>query len=161
MNRMLSLVSLAVLALSTGCASSTVIRSTPPGAIVKNIRGEKLGKTPFSYSGGGIINSTETFTLEKEGYEATEVKIRRDQWNGWAIAGWAAPGALLTIAGAWPLGLGLLTGILWSADYPQLYDVDLEPAKVITPPLAAEESDELDAPVAPRARVHGRTVAGR
>jgi len=117
-------VSVSLSALATGCASSTVIRSTPSGAIVRDIRGQKVGKTPYSFTGTGTINSMETFTLEKPGYEEATVTVKRDQVNGLAIAGWAA-GGLLT---SWTVvGLGLFAGILWSADYAPFYSVELDP----------------------------------
>jgi PEGA domain-containing protein len=112
-------------ALVSSCASTTVIRSNPSGAIVRDIRGQKVGKTPYTYTGTGTINSQETFSLEKPGYEDATVIVKRDQVNGLAVAGWAA-GGLLT---SWTIvGLGLFAGILWSADYAPAYNVELEPA---------------------------------
>lgn len=139
-------------ALVTGCASTTVIRSSPSGATVRDIRGQKVGKTPFTYSGTGTINSSETFTLEKPGYEETAVTVKRDQVNGLAIAGWTA-GALLT---SWTVfGLGLAAGILWSADYAPVYSVDLDPL----PPPAQPEPLPPAVPavtVTPPASTHAR-----
>jgi hypothetical protein len=134
----LAVISAVLCALATGCASTTVIRSSPSGATVRDIHGQKVGKTPYTYSGTGTINSSETFTIEKPGYEDTTVTVKRDQVNGLAIAGWSA-GALLT---SWSIiGLGLAAGILWSADYPPVYNVDLDP-------LPATEQPE---PVPPQA----------
>ncbi len=179
MNRMLSLVSLAVLALSTGCASTTMIRSTPSGATIRNMRGEEIGKTPFNYSGNGIIFSSETFTVEKKGYEKAEVKISRDQVNFLVAGGWGVPAVLIMANGGWA-GIPLLAGLLWSADYQKNYDVQLKRAsKEITPPLKADDaegddgdtapqapasttdSDEDDAPVAPQHHAHARAVSIR
>jgi len=124
-------VSVSLFALATGCASSTVIRSTPSGAVVRDVRGQKVGKTPYSFTGTGTINSMESFTLEKPGYEEATVIVKRDQVNGLAIAGWAA-GGLLT---SWTVvGLGLFAGILWSADYAPSYSVELDP--VLAPAAA-------------------------
>lgn len=118
------LVFVAVLALSSGCASSTVIRSHPSGAIVRNVRGEKVGKTPYSHSGSGIINSTDTFTVEKPGYEETSVTVRRDQVNGLMMAGLGIGGLVF-----FPLGLATWPGMLWAADYPATYEVELNPVR--------------------------------
>src|SRR5687767_12223236 len=127
----LAVVSLVLCALATGCASTTVIRSSPSGATVRDMRGQRVGKTPFTYSGTGTINSSETFILEKPGFEETAVTVKRDQVNGLAIAGWTA-GALLT---SWTfVGLGLAAGILWSADYPPVYSVDLDPVSAAMQP---------------------------
>ncbi len=123
-----------LVALNTGCASTTVIRSNPSGAIVRNIRGEKIGKTPYTFSGGGMINSSERFTLEKPGYEPTDVTIRRDQVNGWAMAGWIGAGATLTLFSGNLLPLGLLVPAIWAADFAPTYEVDLDPV-----PQPAEE----------------------
>lgn len=133
-------------ALASSCASSTIIRSTPSGATVRDIRGQKVGKTPYTFTGTGTINSMETFTLEKPGYEDATVIVRRDQVNGLAIAGWAA-GGLLT---SWTLlGLGLFAGILWSADYAPAYNIDLEPVSAGAPPSPSAFSPQ--SPLAPAA----------
>ena len=130
----LAVVSAVVCALATGCASSTVIRSTPSGATVRDIRGQKVGKTPYSYTGTGTINSMETFTLEKSGYEETTVIVKRDQVNGLAIAGWAA-GGLLT---SWTVvGLGLFRGHpVGPRTTPPAYNVELDPVAAPVPPPA-------------------------
>ncbi len=113
--------------LNTGCASTTVIRSNPSGAIVRNIRGEKVGKTPYTFSGGGMINSSERFTLEKPGFEATDVTIRRDQVNGWAMGGWIGGGVLLAGLSVNLFPLALAIPALWAADFAPTYEIDLEP----------------------------------
>lgn len=131
-----------LVALNTGCASTTVIRSNPSGAIVRNIRGEKVGKTPYAFSGGGMINSTEQFTLEKPGYEPSNVTIRRDQVNGWAMAGWIGAGATLTVMWWNIIPLGLAVPALWAADFAPSYEVDLDPV----PQPAADPQAVTDEP---------------
>jgi len=144
MNRTALAVSAVVLLfVSTGCSSTTMIRSRPSGATVRNVRGEKLCKTPCNFSGGGMINSTEMLTLEKEGFEEDTLMVRKDHINGLAIAGLVA-GALAT---SWTLvGLGLLVPIPWMADFAPAYNVELEPIPMVAPaapPGVAPEAEDL------------------
>lgn len=126
-------------ALSTGCASTTVIRSHPSGAIVRNARGEKVGKTPYSFSGSGIINSQDTFTLEKPGYEETAVTVRKDQVNGIMMAGLGVTGLIFL-----PLAVVAWPSMLWAADYRPIYEVDLTalPEEELDEDAEALERDE-------------------
>ncbi len=147
-----SLVSL--LSVSTGCSSTTMIRSRPSGATVRNVRGEKVCKTPCDFSGGGVIGSSEVLLLEKEGFVEDTLTIRKDHVNGLAIAGWVA-GAAVTW---WTVvGLGLLVPIAWMADYAPAYNVELEPVAPVAPPVVAPVSVEVQ-PVEP---APVRTVAQR
>jgi hypothetical protein len=65
-------------ALSTGCASTTIIRSDPPGATLY-VDGSKVGKTPYTYSDTKTISSTTRLRLKKEGYEEFETLMTRNE----------------------------------------------------------------------------------
>ena len=120
-------------ALTTGCASTTVIRSEPLGATIKSRSGEVLGKTPYEHSDSAMLNHTESFVLEKEGYEPGYVTIKRDQWNGARTAGSIVGGLLL---------FPLFGGLLWATDYKPAYHVQLEETPA---------EDEVEEPASPRA----------
>lgn len=115
MNRIAPLI--VVFALVTGCASTTVIRSEPSGAAVKDRHGRVVGKTPYVYSDTEMVNHTERFTVEMPGYERQEVVARRDRANVGNIIAFGVPGIII-----WPL----LPGLLWSWEYEDQYSVQLE-----------------------------------
>jgi hypothetical protein len=120
MRRLVSVLLLVVL--STGCASTAVIRSDPSGATVRSRSGEVLGKTPYEHSDSAMVNHTESFVVEMEGYQPEYVTIRRDQWNGVRTAGGVIGGLLL---------FPVFATLLWAADYKEAYNVELseEPAQ--------------------------------
>ena len=67
---------LAVLILS-GCASSTVIKTIPDGAMVK--QGDQLvGITPYDLWDRSLSFSTTTYTLQMDGYKDREITITKD-----------------------------------------------------------------------------------
>jgi hypothetical protein len=120
------------LSIFTGCASSTVIRSSPSGAKVLDRYGQVVGKTPYVYEDAAIVNNTEWFTLEMAGYEEADVAIRRNRANAGRIVGFGLGGIF-----AFPVWAGLL----WSSDYAPEYHVELEaledyeaPAPVVIEP---------------------------
>lgn len=110
---------LLLVVVTTGCTSSTVIRSSPLGATVRSRYGEVLGKTPYEHSDSAINGHTETFTLEKDGYEPETVTIKRDQWNGLRTAGGIVGGFFVPLV--W-------VSLLWATDYKDGYAVDLQAA---------------------------------
>lgn len=60
-----------------GCASTTVIRTIPNGAKVKE--GDELkGITPYEYWDRAISGVTTTFTLQKEGYKDKTITIKKN-----------------------------------------------------------------------------------
>lgn len=63
-----AVVLLAATLLFAGCASSTMINSTPSGAKVV-INGEAVGVTPYLYTDTKIVGSLVTLDLTLEGYE--------------------------------------------------------------------------------------------
>ena len=94
-----------------GCASTTVIRSRPEGAIayLDNIR---LGPTPQKYSDTAILGTTKQLRLEKEGFMPLNTVIRKDQFAIGPCIG----------------GLFVLVPFLWVEGYPDAYEFTLEPA---------------------------------
>jgi hypothetical protein len=126
---------LLLLLVSTGCASTTMIRTEPLGATVKSRSGEVLGKTPYEHSDSAMINHAESFVLEKEGYEPGYVTIKRDQWNGLRTAGSIIGGLIL---------LPVFGGLLWATDYKPAYHVELKEKP------ARDEAEESPTPRAAR-----------
>jgi hypothetical protein len=117
MLRMMSALLLVVI--TTGCASTTVIRSDPSGATVRSRSGELLGKTPYEHSDSATVNHTESFVLELEGYEPEYVTIKRDQWNGVRTAGGVIGGLFV---------FPVFATLLWATDYKEAYSVELREA---------------------------------
>ena len=103
-----------ILAISvTGCASTTVINSTPNGAQVY-LNGEKTGTTPYAYTDKKIVGSTNTVLLKKEGYQDFLSSFSRDDnVNVGALIG----------------GLFLFVPFLWVMNYKPTYSYELEPQK--------------------------------
>jgi hypothetical protein len=117
--------------LSTGCASTTVIRSDPSGATVRSRSGEVLGKTPYEHSDSAMVNHTESFVIDLEGHEPEYVTIKRDQWNGLRTAGGVIGGLLV---------FPVFATLLWATDYKEAYHVELREAP-------EEQQDEALQPV--------------
>ncbi len=66
------------LVLASGCASSTLIRSEPPGAKVY-LNGELAGRTPLVMSDTKIVGSTTHVRLVVDGYEPFDATIQRNE----------------------------------------------------------------------------------
>ena len=49
-----------------GCASSTLIKSNPPGAKLY-LEGQLTGETPYTYADRAAAGTVRTVTLKKEG----------------------------------------------------------------------------------------------
>ncbi len=82
-----SIAVIAVVIFLSGCASSTLIQSDPPGAKVY-INGQSVGKTPYLYTDTKVVGSTTNIDLVKEGYQPLYASISRDeQVNVGAIIG--------------------------------------------------------------------------
>lgn len=114
MRRLMSALLLVVV--STGCASTAVIRSDPSGATVRSRSGELLGKTPYEHSDSAMVNHTESFVVEMEGFKPEYVTIKRDQWSGVRTAGGVIGGLLF---------FPVFATLLWAADYKEAYNVEL------------------------------------
>ncbi|MET0405957.1 MAG: PEGA domain-containing protein [Cystobacter sp.] len=88
------------LVLGAGCASTTIIRSTPQGANVY-IDGSKVGKTPYTYSDTKIVGSSTRVRLALEGFEDFETVISRSEEFQ---VGPCIGGAFLLVPWLWIMG---------------------------------------------------------
>jgi hypothetical protein len=102
----------------TGCASTTVIRSSPSGATVY-VENERVGVTPCEYSDRRSSFSRVKVRLEKEGYEPLTTLMHRT--------------GSLNIAALW--FAALIFPLFWMSGYPEQHHYVLQPAK---------DSDALD-----------------
>lgn len=92
-----------------GCASKTLIKSQPEGAVVyvDNVR---KGITPFTYSDTALAGSTVYLKLKKEGYKDFETLMRKNKFKIVPCIG----GAIFLFPYIWLLG------------YPDEYEFELE-----------------------------------
>ena len=67
-----------------GCASSTLIKSDPPGAKLY-LNGQDLGETPYTYSDTAAAGTIRTVILKKEGYKDFNGTIKREQLSVGAL----------------------------------------------------------------------------
>jgi hypothetical protein len=96
-----------------GCASTTTLHTKPEGAIVM-LNGAKVGETPYTLTDKDIVIGEKKLLVQKAGYKDATVTVKRDQWStGRIILGICACGVPL----------------LWAADYPADYTVELAPGK--------------------------------
>lgn len=121
MRALLAATVLAAAAVTSGCASTTIIRSRPEGAMVK-INGVAVGTTPYTLSDTATVLETKTIVLEKPGYRQQLLTVTRDRWDGGRIAIFVIAGLCL---------LAPLLGLLWAADYPPEYNVELQPGHAV------------------------------
>lgn len=97
--------------LFTGCVSSTLIQSYPPGAKVY-IDGEPVGVTPYWHSDSKITGSITNVDLVKDGYETLYCSISRtERVNVGAIVGGFF---------CWPV-------FLWTMEYNPAHNYELVP----------------------------------
>jgi len=95
-----------------GCASSTLIKSNPPGAKL-SLDGQVQGETPYTYSDQAIAGTMRTVTLKKEGYKDFSGTIKREKLSVGALIG----------------GIFLLVPLLWVLEYPPEYNFEMEKAQ--------------------------------
>lgn len=96
-----------------GCASTTIIRSEPSGADVY-IDGERVGKTPYTYSDTKTWGSSTGVRVELAGRAPQELTISRSELD----MGVFIPGLLCL----WPL-------LLWAGKYKPSYTAELQPRR--------------------------------
>lgn len=94
----------------SGCASSTLINTSPTGAKVY-IDGQLLGTSPVSHSDTAVSGSTKAVLLKKEGYKDKTILIRKEDVKIGPIIG----------------GLLVLFPFIWTLGYPDSYTFELEP----------------------------------
>lgn len=101
------------LAFTSGCVSTTLIKSAPPGAKVY-LDGEMVGRTPYTMSDTKIVGSTTHVRLELEGYEPYTASISRNEEF--------SPGACIG-------GVLVLFPFLWIMSYKPEHNYELSPAR--------------------------------
>lgn len=98
--------------LLSGCASTTIINSSPNGAKIY-IDGEPVGNTPYTYTDTKIVGSTTPVRLVMEGYEDYNTLLKRnEEANVGAIIG----------------GIFFLFPFLWTMDYKASHTYELIPS---------------------------------
>jgi len=132
---------LAASILFAGCASSTLIQSSPPGAKVY-IDGEPAGVTPCWYTDTKITGSITDVDLVKEGYEPFYTSFTRtEQVNVGAIIG----------------GFFFMVPFLWTMEYKPTHNYELVPLRqqpqqipeeVLTPSVTEPQLKQAEQPEA-------------
>jgi len=92
-----------------GCASTTLIKSNPPGAKLQ-IDGQSVGETPYFYTDKAAAGTVKTVTLKKEGYKDSNGFIRREELSVSALIG----------------GIFLIVPFVWILEYPSQYNFEME-----------------------------------
>ncbi|MEO9479117.1 MAG: PEGA domain-containing protein [Maribacter dokdonensis] len=105
--------SLALILLTTSCASSTMITTVPGNAKIY-INGEYVGQTPYKHKDSKIVGSSNTIRVEKEGYETYNDTFSKDEK--------VAVGPLIG-------GIFLLVPFLWIMKYEKGRIYDLRPVE--------------------------------
>jgi len=92
-----------------GCASTTLIKSNPPGAKLQ-VDGQSVGETPYFYTDKAAAGTVKTVTLKKEGYKDSNSLIRREKLSVPALIG----------------GIFLIVPFVWILEYPSQYNFEME-----------------------------------
>jgi len=88
------------LVLASGCVSSTLLNTVPPGARVY-VDGALVGQTPYMMSDTKIVGSVTHVRFHLEGYEPLDVAITRsEQFDVGACIG----GVLVLVPFIWIMG---------------------------------------------------------
>jgi hypothetical protein len=96
-----------------GCASTTLIKSNPPGAKLQ-VDGQVVGETPQFYTDKAVAGTVRTVTLKKEGYKDFDGSIRREELSVPALIG----------------GIFLIVPFIWILEYPPHYVFEMEKHQV-------------------------------
>lgn len=92
-----------------GCASTTLIKSDPPGAKLQ-VDGQVVGETPYFYTDKAAAGTVKTVTLKKEDYKDLNGLIRREKLSVPALIG----------------GIFLVVPFVWILEYPSQYSFEME-----------------------------------
>ena len=92
-----------------GCASTTLLKSNPPGAKLQ-VDGQVVGETPQFYTDKAVAGTSKTVTLKKEGYKDFDGYIKRDKFSVPNLIG----------------GIFLLVPFIWILEYPSQYTFNME-----------------------------------
>ena len=116
-----------------GCASSTLIKSNPPGAKLY-LEGQLKGETPYTYADRAAAGTMRTVTLKKEGYKDFTGHIKREQLSVGALIG----------------GLIFLIPLIWILEYPPEYTFEMVLTDLPTKPqVAPPEKPTTSTPLTP------------
>lgn len=96
----------------TGCASTTVLQTTPPGATV-SVNGFVVGRTPYALTDTKIVGSATPLRFEAPGYAPLDVMLFRNEEVD-----------VLPLIG----GIFLLVPFLWVMKYQANHNYQLQPA---------------------------------
>ncbi len=103
---------------ASGCASTTLIKSHPPGAKVY-LDGEPVGTTPFAMTDQKIVGSATRVKLVLDGHEPYEAIVQRnEQFDVGACVG----------------GVLVLFPFLWIMGYKPEHNYELTPARMTAAP---------------------------
>lgn len=97
------------LLLLCGCASTTLLKSNPPGAKIQ-VDGQVMGETPQFYTDKAVAGTVKTVTLKKEGYKDLDSYIKREKFSVPNLIG----------------GIFLLIPFIWILEYPSQYNFKME-----------------------------------
>lgn len=117
----------------SGCSSSTLIQTTPPGAAVY-VDMQRVGTTPYTYTDTKIVGATTILTLKKDGYQDMNVTLTRNEK--------ADVGAIIG-------GVFLLVPFLWVCEYNPMHNYELTPANVGNSTQPADHNANFQVPVNP------------
>jgi hypothetical protein len=92
-----------------GCASTTLIKSNPPGAKLQ-VDGQVVGETPHFYTDKAAAGTVKTVTLKKQGYKDFNGYIEQEKLSVPALIG----------------GIFLLVPFVWILEYPSRYSFRME-----------------------------------
>lgn len=103
---------LIVVAFAAGCASTTVINTQPPGAMVI-MDGATWGQTPYAFTETVSVFTKHVVTLHRDGFQDLTAVIAADQWQTGKV--------VLSILCFWP-------GLFFSTEYAPAYNFTMMPA---------------------------------
>jgi hypothetical protein len=92
-----------------GCASTTYVKSNPPGARLQ-VDGQFLGETPKFYTDKAVAGTTRSVTLKKEGYKDFNGYLKREKLSIPILIG----------------GILLIVPLVWVLEYPSQYNFEME-----------------------------------
>lgn len=92
-----------------GCASTTLIKSNPPGAKL-SLDGKVVGETPHFYTDKAVAGTMKTVTLKKEGYKDFKGYIKREKLSIPILIG----------------GILLIVPLVWVLEYHTQYNFEME-----------------------------------
>ena len=112
----------AAIAVLSSCVTTTTIRSEPSGADVLE-GGQRLGRTPYSYSSQQYVFESRTVQVRAPGYEVATITLRRTELNTTQ----AILSAVVFFLLCWPAGGAMF--LAGGMDLPARTSVQLTPLR--------------------------------